>query len=86
MTSDSSPRPDVNLQLGVLAMRFRGTRDETVRRSIAAEYAQEVQRLIESGNWSEGPAFEDMLPDEWMPQAFYAYWCPDAAPRSTTKK
>jgi len=23
---------------------------------------------------------------EWMPEAFFAYWCPDAAPRSTTKK
>ena len=80
MTSDSSPRPDVCRQLGALAMRFRGTRDETVRRAIAAEYAQEVQRLIETGNWSEAPAFEDMLPDEWMPGAFYAYWCPDAAP------
>ena len=79
MTSDPSGRPDVCRQLGVLAMRFRGTRDETVRRAIAAEYAQEVQRLIESGNWSEAPALEDMLPDEWMPRAFYAYWCPDAA-------
>ena len=80
MTSDSSPRPDVCRQLGALAMRFRGTRDETVRRAIAAEYAQEVQRLIETGNWSEAPAFEDMLPDEWMPEAFFAYWCPEAAP------
>ena len=80
MTSDSSGRPDVCCQLGALAMRFRGTRDETVRRAIAAEYAQEVQRLIQTGDWSEAPAFEDMLPDEWMPSAFYAYWCPDAAP------
>ena len=79
MTSDSSPRPDVCRQLGALAMRFRGTSDEPVRRAIAAEYTQEVQRLIETGNWSEAPAFEDMLPDEWMPRAFYAYWCPDAA-------
>ena len=79
MTFDSTPRPDVCRHLGALAMRFRGTRDETVRRAIAAEYAQEVQRLIETGNWSEAPAFEDMLPDEWMPRAFYAYWCPDAA-------
>ena len=79
MTPDPSGRPDVCRQLGALAMRFRGTRDETARRAIAAEYAQEVQRLIETGNWSEAPAFEDMLPDEWMPRAFYAYWCPDAA-------
>jgi len=55
-------------------------RDEAARRVIATEYAQEVQRLIETGNWSEAPAFEDMLPDEWMPEAFFAYWCPDAAP------
>ena len=78
---DSRPfwATDVSRQLGALAMRFRGTRDETARRAIATEYTQEVQRLIETGNWSEAPAFEDMLPDEWMPRAFYAYWCPDAA-------
>ena len=80
MTSAPSRRADVTRQLGVLAMRFRRTRDETTRRAIATEYAQEVQRLIETGDWSEAPAFEDMLPDEWMPRAFYAYWCPNAAP------
>ena len=80
MTSDSSPRPDVCRQLGALAMRFRRTRDETERRAIATEYAREVQRLIDTGVWSEAPAFEDQLPDEWMPEAFYAYWRPDAAP------
>jgi hypothetical protein len=86
MTSDSSPRPDLNRQLGELAMRFRRTRDEAVRRAIATEYAQEVQRLIETGAWSEGPAFEDQLPLEWMPEAFLAYWCPDAPARPTAKK
>ena len=85
MTSDPPPRADAARQLGVWAMRFRRTRDETARRAIAAEYAQEVQRLIETGDWSEAPAFEDQLPLEWMPEAFFAYWCPDAAPRSTTQ-
>src|ERR1700747_1260615 len=86
MTSDPSPRVDVTRQLGVLAMRFRRTRDETARRAIATEYAQEVQRLIETGDWSEAPAFEDQLPLEWMPEAFFAYWCPDGAPRSKARK
>ena len=54
-------------------------RARTARRAIATEYAREVQRLIETGDWSEAPAFEDMFSDEWMPRAFYAYWCPDAA-------
>ena len=80
MTSDPSPRSDTSHQLGVLAMRFRRTRDEAVRRAIAAEYAREVQRLIETGNWAEAPAFEDQLPDEWMPEAFFAYWCPESRP------
>ena len=53
MKSDPAPRPDVARQLGVLAMRFRRTRDETTRRAIATEYAQEVQRLIETGDWSD---------------------------------
>ena len=79
MTSDPPPRPDVARQLGTLAMRFRRTRDEAERRAIAAEYAREVQRLIESGGWFEAPAFEDQLPDEWMPEAFFTYWCPDAS-------
>lgn len=79
MTSDSFERPDVARHLGALAMRFRGTRDEAARGTIATEYAHEVQRLIDAGNWSEAPAFEDMLPDEWMPEAFFTYWCPDAA-------
>jgi len=61
-------------------MRFRRTRDETARRALAAEYAREVQRLIETGDWSEAPAFEDQLPVEWMPEAFFRYWSPDAAP------
>jgi hypothetical protein len=60
-------------------MRFRRTRDEAARRAIAAEYAREVQRLIETGTWTEAPAFEEQLPDEWMPEAFFAYWSPDAA-------
>jgi hypothetical protein len=61
-------------------MRFRRTRDEAERRAIAAEYPRVVQRLIATGDWSVAPAFEDQLPDEWMPEAFFAYWRPDAAP------
>jgi len=80
MTSDPGPRADAARQLGALAMRFRRTRDETARRAIAAEYAQEVQRLIETGDWSAAPAFEDQLPVEWMPEAFFRYWSPHAAP------
>ena len=80
MKSNPPVRSDTCQQLGVLAMRFRRTRDEAARRAIAADYAQEVQRLIETGNWAEAPAFEDQLPDEWMPDAFFAYWCPDSRP------
>lgn len=80
MTSEPPPCSDAAHQLGVLAMRFRRTRDEAARRAIAAEYAREVQRLIETGTWSEAPAFEDLLPDEWLPEAFFAYWCPEAPP------
>jgi hypothetical protein len=53
-------------------MRFRRTRDEAARRAIAGEYAREVQRLIETGNWTKAPTFEDQLTDEWMPEAFFA--------------
>jgi mono/diheme cytochrome c family protein len=86
MTSDSTSRSDTCHQLGVLAMRFRRTSDEMARRGIAAEYAREVQRLIETGSWTEAPAFEDQLPDEWMPEVFFAYWCPESPPEPTAKK
>ena len=80
MRSDPTPRSDTSHPLGVLAMRFRWTRNEAVRRAIAAEYTRDVQRLIESGSWAAAPAFEDQLPDEWMPEAFFAYWCPNSRP------
>lgn len=59
MSSDPAPPSDTSHQRGVLAMRFRRTRDEAARRAIAAEYAREVQRLIETGNWTQAPAFEE---------------------------
>ena len=67
-------------------MRFRRTREEAARRAVAAEYAREVQRLIETGNWTEAPAFEDQLPDEWMSQAFFVYWCLESPPGPTVKE
>lgn len=60
--------------LGALAMRYRGTRDAAERAAIAEEYAAAVTRLIEGGKWKEMPPFEDMLPDEDMPKAFFDYW------------
>lgn len=60
--------------LAGLAMKFRGTRDNAVRRLIAEEYAQTVQRLIQSGAWDEAPRPEDQLPDDWMPTEFFGYW------------
>ncbi len=60
--------------LGRLAMQFRGTRRDDERRDIAKEYSQTVQRLVDSGSWQEMPAFEDQLPDAWMPKAFFDYW------------
>jgi hypothetical protein len=61
-------------RLGYLAMQFRGTRNEAERRAIACDYADTVQRLIESGHWHESPAPEEQLPDDWMPKAFFEYW------------
>jgi hypothetical protein len=61
-------------KLGFLAMRFRGDRDENSRREVAKLYADEVSRLVKSGRWKEMPAFEEMLPDEWMPKEFWGFW------------
>ena len=61
-------------RLGMLAMKFRSTRDEAQRNFIAAEYTEIVNALITSGCWGEMPAFEDQLPDDWMPKSFNEYW------------
>jgi hypothetical protein len=60
--------------LGELAMRFRGTRNEAERNSIAADYSRVVERLIQSGSWNEVPPPEDQLPDDRMPVSFFEYW------------
>jgi hypothetical protein len=67
-------------RLGVLAMQFRGTRDESERRGIAADYSQVVDRLIKSGRWHEIPGPDDQLPDDWMPRAFFDHWLRRAVP------
>jgi hypothetical protein len=61
-------------RLGELAMKFRGTRRHAERQGIATDYAQTVERLINSNNWQEVPAPEDQLPNDWMPRAFFEYW------------
>jgi hypothetical protein len=61
-------------KLGLLAMQFRSTGDESVRNKVTADYERVVHELIESGQWEEMPAFEDMLPDERMPEAFFRFW------------
>ncbi len=61
-------------RLGILAMKFRGTRDVVERKFIAGEYAETVNALISSGTWDEMPPPEDQLPDDWMPKAFFDYW------------
>jgi hypothetical protein len=66
--------------LGVLAMRFRGTRRDAERRDIANDYSRTVDRLIHSGRWQEMPASEDQLPDDWMPRAFFDYWLQRSVP------
>ena len=74
MSQSRQPMIPPETQLGLLAMRFRGTRDKSERDKVAAEYAQVVGKLIASGKWEEMPNFEDMLPDERMPRAFFTFW------------
>jgi hypothetical protein len=74
MANSRRKKVPLQTQLGLLAMRFRSTRDEVERAGIAATYGQVVVDLIESGRWKEMPAFEDMLPDERMPEVFFSFW------------
>jgi hypothetical protein len=68
------PKIPLETQLGLLAMRFRSTRDESERDKVAGEYEHVVDELIARGKWKEMPSFEDMLPDERMPEAFFTFW------------
>jgi hypothetical protein len=45
-TRRDQPRPEK--RLGILAMRFRCTKDEAERRRIATDYSRAVTRLINS--------------------------------------
>ena len=74
MSQTRQPKIPLETQLGLLAMRFRSTRDESERDKVAADYQHVVDKLIASGKWEEMPTFEDMLPDEWMPKAFFKFW------------
>src|SRR5437879_5071690 len=74
MAKTRQKKVPLETQLGLLAMQFRGTKDEARRNESAANYAHVVLRLIESGKWKEMPSFEDMLPSERMPEAFFVFW------------
>lgn len=74
MKQSRQPEIPLETQLGLLAMRFRSMRDESGRGKVAAQYARVVDILFVSGKWKEMPAFEDMLPDEWKPEAFFKFW------------
>jgi hypothetical protein len=71
--------------LCILAREFRGTQDEHQRLAIADEYAKAVKQLIRSKSWEEIPPLEDQLPDEWMPDAFFAHWSLRPPIRRTAK-
>jgi hypothetical protein len=74
MNQSRRPKIPLETQLGLLAMRFRSTRDESGRDKVTAQYRHVVEKLIASGKWKEMPTFEDMLPDERMPEAFFIFW------------
>lgn len=65
-------------ELGWLAMKYRGCNHapdvKEQREKIVKEYAEVVQRLIDSGGWDEVPGLEDMLPHNDMPKIFNEYW------------
>jgi hypothetical protein len=57
-----------------LAMTFRRTPNPMERRRIAREYADAVDRLIQSGHWQQAPSPEEQLPHDFMPTAFFEFW------------
>jgi hypothetical protein len=59
--------------LGTLAFKFRGTRDENLRRDIAFWYGKIMEQLQRQGG-AEFPGPEDLLPDEYMPKDWWKHW------------
>jgi hypothetical protein len=59
--------------LGIVAMKFRGTRDAAQRRAIAGQYADTVRKLTKSGKRTDMPAPENQLPDDDMPKEFFEF-------------
>jgi hypothetical protein len=86
MTRSRQPSIPLEEQLGLLAMSFRGTSDESERDKVAAEYQRVVGLLIASEHWEEMPGFEDMLPDERMPEAFFKFWSIPAPPKGNGRR
>lgn len=74
MKGRSQKKPPSTKLLGILAMKFRGTRDKAERAAIAEQYSQAVDDLIAGEKWKVMPPLEDQLPDEWMPDAFFEHW------------
>jgi hypothetical protein len=60
--------------LGRLAMQYRRTADRANRKKIAQEYADVVDKLIQTCAWNESPPPEDQLPYADMPSAYYRHW------------
>ena len=65
--------------LGKIAFEWRGMCK--IRTKFMDDYAQAVNRLINSGKWFEMPPLEDQLPDYLMPQQFYEYWNLERKPK-----
>jgi len=74
MKQSKQPKISLETRLGLLAMQYRSATDKSEREKVSAEYTAIVNRLIKGGKWQEMPSFEDMLPDECMPRAFFKYW------------
>lgn len=55
-------------ECGRLAGKFRGNKDKDARREIAKEYAEAFKKEFDPTDW---PNFEDMLPDEYMPDEYF---------------
>ena len=76
----------LEVQLGILAMQFRGTTDDAKRGDIQVQYAQTVSELVGSGNWDEIPPLEDQLPDKFMPAEFFEKWLRISPKRRASKR
>jgi hypothetical protein len=66
---------ELELELGVLAVRYRGSEEGSQEELQAvSRYKEIMEELFRIGHWSGEPDLDAQLPERHMPQVYKDYW------------